>query len=153
CGRQADQGGAGAARGRQGFAPGRRGPAVERGCPDPDPAGGWVWRAGGAGGRKPDTRNPDSVPTKPVQALPKPKNGGSGFVPAPSPTGNAASSGKVAVIRGWADALRRGDVHAAGGYFALPSEMIPGPDAKGEAIVLTLRTRPQADAAPRALPG
>jgi hypothetical protein len=105
---------------------------------------------GGAG--KTDTRKQDSVPTKPVQALPRPKNGGSGFVPAPSPTGNAASSAAVAVIRGWADALRRGNVHAAGGYFALPSEMIPGPDSKGDAIVLTLRTRAQADAAQLALP-
>src|SRR6202012_3222595 len=50
------------------------------------------------------------------------------------------------------DALRRGDIHAAGGFFALPSEMIPGPDAKGDAIVLSLHTRAQADAAQSALP-
>lgn len=104
------------------------------------------------GGGMTHTPKQDSVPTKPVQALPQPKNGGSGFVPAPSPTGDAASSAAIAVIRGWADALRRGDVHAAGGYFALPSEMIPGPDSKGDAIVLTLRTRAQADAAQLALP-
>lgn len=104
------------------------------------------------GGGKSDTGKTSSVPTKPVQALPQPKSGGSGFVPAPSPTGNPASLGSIAVIRGWADALRRGNVHAAGGYFALPSEMIPGPDSKGDAIVLTLRTRAQADAAQLALP-
>jgi hypothetical protein len=104
------------------------------------------------GGGKSDTHKQDTVPAKPVQALPQPKNGPSGFVPAPSPTGNAASAGEIQVIRGWADALRRGDVHAAGGYFALPSEMIPGPDANGDAIVLTLRTRDQADAAQLALP-
>jgi hypothetical protein len=107
---------------------------------------------GGGGSSKSDTGKRESVPNKPVQAQPQPKDGGSGFVPAPSPTGKAASPGAIAVIRGWADALRRGDVHAAGGYFALPSEMIPGPDAKGDAIVLTLRTRAQADAAQLALP-
>ncbi|MGZ4187809.1 MAG: hypothetical protein ACXVSJ_02260 [Solirubrobacteraceae bacterium] len=104
------------------------------------------------GGGKTDTGKRRAVPTKPVQALPQPKSGGSGFVPAPSPTGNPASPASIAVIRGWADALRRGNVHAAGGYFALPSEMIPGPDSKGDAIVLTLRTRAQADAAQLALP-
>ena len=104
------------------------------------------------GGSKTDSGKHDSVPTKPVQALPQPKGGGSGFVPAPSPTGNPASQAVIAVIRGWADALRRGNIHAAGGYFALPSEMIPGPDSNGDAIVLTLRTRAQADAAQLALP-
>jgi hypothetical protein len=104
------------------------------------------------GGSKTDTGKSTSVPTKPVQALPQPKSGGSGFVPAPSPTGNPASPASIAVIRGWADALRHGNVHAAGGYFALPSEMIPGPDASGDAIVLSLRTRAQADAAQMALP-
>jgi hypothetical protein len=104
------------------------------------------------GGSKTDTGKQNSVPTKPVQALPQPKGGGSGFVPAPSPTGNPASPAAITVIRGWADALRRGNVHAAGAYFALPSEMIPGPDAKGDAIVLTLRTRAEADAAQLALP-
>jgi hypothetical protein len=104
------------------------------------------------GGGKTDAGKHDSVPTKPVQALPQPKGGGSGFVPAPSPTGNPASQAAIAVIRGWADALRRGNIHAAGGYFALPSEMIPGPDSNGNAIVLTLRTRDQADAAQLALP-
>lgn len=108
--------------------------------------------AGCGGGGNADTSKSDSVPTKPVQALPQPKQGGSGFVPAPSPTGQAASPAAIAVIRGWADALRRGDIHAAGGYFALPSEMIPGPDAKGDAIVLSLHTRAQADAAQLALP-
>ena len=109
--------------------------------------------AAGCGGQsKTDTGKQDTVPNKPIQALPQPKQGGSGFVPAPSPTGRPASPAAIAVIRGWADALRRGNVHAAGGFFALPSEMIPGPDAKGDAIVLTLHTRGQADAAQLALP-
>jgi hypothetical protein len=104
------------------------------------------------GGGKTNTTKQDSVPNKPVQGLPQPKDGGSGFVPAPSPTGNPATPAALGVIRGWADALRRGDIHAAGGYFALPSELIPGPDSKGDAVVLTLRTRAQADAAQLALP-
>lgn len=108
--------------------------------------------AGCGGGGKNDTGKTSSVPAKPIQPLPQPKGGGSGFVPAPSPTGNPASAVEIAVIRGWASALQRGDVHAAGGYFALPSEMIPGPDASGDAIVLTIRTRAQADAAQSALP-
>jgi hypothetical protein len=111
-----------------------------------------VAACGGGGAGKSDSSKSSSVPAKPIQALPQPKSGGSGFVPAPSPTGNPASSADITVIRGWADALRRGDVHAAGGYFALPSLMIPGPDSKGDAIVLTLRTRAQADAAQSALP-
>jgi hypothetical protein len=104
---------------------------------------------GGTSASKTDTGK--TVAAKPIQALPR-RGGGPGFVPAPSPTGNPATPGAIAVIRGWADALQRGDVHAAGAYFALPSEMIPGPDAKGDAIVLTLRTRAEADAAQLALP-
>jgi hypothetical protein len=46
--------------------------------------------------------------------------------PSRSPTGVAPDPGAVSVIRGWADALRRGDVVAAARYFALPSEMING---------------------------
>src|SRR5947209_298146 len=91
-------------------------------------AGVVVVGCGGAGAGKTGTGK--TVPAKPIQALPQPKGGGPGFVPAPSPTGNPANPAAIAVIRGWADALRRGDVHGAGAYFALPSEMIPGPDAK-----------------------
>jgi hypothetical protein len=106
----------------------------------------------GCGGGGATHTSKTGVPAKPIQALPHPKGGGSGFVPAPSPTGNPASQLEIAVIRGWADALRRGDVHAAGAYFGLPSEMIPGPDSKGDAVVLTLRTRAQAAAAQSTLP-
>jgi hypothetical protein len=51
---------------------------------------------------------------------------GTPTIPSPSPTGVAPDPGAVSVIRGWADALRRGDVVAAARYFALPSEMING---------------------------
>lgn len=108
--------------------------------------------ANACGGGAATKTKTSGVPAKPIQALPKPKGGGSGFVPVPSPTGNPASPADIAVIRGWSDALRSGNVHAAGGYFALPSEMIPGPDSNGDAIVLTLRTRAEADAAQSALP-
>jgi hypothetical protein len=95
---------------------------------------------------------PAAVPAKPIQGLTPSQSGGTQYVPAPSPTGKAASPGAVAVIQGWSDALRRGDVHAAGAYFALPSVMINGADSQGDALVLTLRTRAQADAASATLP-
>jgi hypothetical protein len=55
-----------------------------------------------------------------------PLTGGTLTIPSPSRTGVAPDPGAVSVIRGWADALRRGDVVAAARYFALPSEMING---------------------------
>ena len=61
--------------------------------------------AGCGGGSKTDTGKQDTVPNKPIQALPQPKQGSSGFVPALSPTGKPASPAAIAVIRGWADAL------------------------------------------------
>jgi hypothetical protein len=56
------------------------------------------------------------------------------------------------VIRGWSDALRRGNVAGAAGYFAVPSLMINGPDANGDAIVIRIRTRAEAEAANLTLP-
>lgn len=110
--------------------------------------------AAGCGGSSSSTSTSKhvQVPSKPIQALPQPKQSQSGFVPAPSPTGDPASQAAIAVIRGWSVALGRGDVHAAGGYFALPSQMIPGADNKGDAVVLTLSTRSQADSAQTTLP-
>jgi hypothetical protein len=58
--------------------------------------------------------------------------------PAPSASASASASAygagvetgrrAVAVVRGWSDALRRGDVRAAAGYFALPSLFADGSD-------------------------
>jgi hypothetical protein len=107
---------------------------------------------GGASGATSKAKAGVQVPTSPVPGLTPPQGGNSGFVPAPSPTGRAADPAAVAVIRGWSDALLRGDVHAAGGYFALPSEMINGSDSNGDALVLTLRSRAQADVASSTLP-
>jgi hypothetical protein len=73
-------------------------------------------------------------------------------IPAPSPTGVPAATGSVRVIRAWSGALARGDVRAAARYFALPSEMINGPDAAGDLVLLTIRTRAEAVAANAALP-
>jgi hypothetical protein len=59
----------------------------------------------------------------------------------------AADPTAVAVIRGWSDALRRGDVDAAARYFALPSEFFNGAD---DAIAID--TEAQARAANATLP-
>ena len=53
----------------------------------------------------------------------------------------------VAVIRHWADALRRGDVHGAARYFHIPSVFAPAPDQE-----VTLHSLADAEAANRALP-
>ena len=44
------------------------------------------------------------------------------------------------VITAWARALRRGDVEAAAGYFALPSRMVNF-SASGQPVVLSIRSR------------
>lgn len=62
---------------------------------------------------------------------------------APRPAGAPT----VAVIRHWADALRRGDVGGAARYFDIPSVFAPGPDQE-----VTLHTFADAKAANRALP-
>jgi hypothetical protein len=48
--------------------------------------------------------------------------------------GVAASS--VAVIEGWANALREGHARRAGAYWARPSEMVNGPDASGRLTLI-----------------
>lgn len=58
-----------------------------------------------------------------------------------------ADAPTVAVIRHWADALRRGDVAGAARYFHIPSVFAPGPDQE-----VTLHSFADAKAANRALP-
>jgi hypothetical protein len=58
-----------------------------------------------------------------------------------------ADAGSVAVIRGWANALRRGDVRAAARYFKIPSVFVDGP---GPAV--TIRSLTDAEQANAALP-
>ena len=46
--------------------------------------------------------------------------------PPPAPASKPAAAGDVAVIRGWADALRRGRIERAVRYFAIPSVVSNG---------------------------
>jgi hypothetical protein len=87
-----------------------------------------------------------------AQLLPGLASGGPITIPTPGPTGIRPSASDVRVIRAWADALRRGDVSAAARYFALPSVLIDGTDASGDALVITMNTHAQAVAANATLP-
>jgi hypothetical protein len=73
-------------------------------------------------------------------------------LPSPGPTGVPAGTRAVSVIKAWSDALRRGDVRGAAQYFALPSVMINGADSAGQAVVITIVTSAQAQAANATLP-
>jgi hypothetical protein len=73
-------------------------------------------------------------------------------MPTPGPTGTPAAARSVNVIRAWSDALRRGDVQSAARYFAVPSVMVNGSDAGGQALVITISDRAQAEAANESLP-
>jgi hypothetical protein len=73
-------------------------------------------------------------------------------LPSPGPTGAPAAARAVRVIKAWSDALRHGDVRGAARYFALPSVMINGTDSAGEALVITIGTPAQAEAANATLP-
>jgi hypothetical protein len=86
------------------------------------------------------------------QATPPPQPRGTITLPTPAPTGIAAAAADVAVIRGWSDALRHGDVRQAAGFFALPSEMINGVDSGGQVPVIRIQTTFQARLANAALP-
>jgi hypothetical protein len=67
--------------------------------------------------------------------------------PVPRRAARPADARTVAVIRHWADALRRGDVRGAARYFQLPSVFAPGPDQE-----VTIHSLAQAEAVNRALP-
>jgi hypothetical protein len=73
-------------------------------------------------------------------------------LPTPGPTGKPAAARDVNLIRAWSDALRRGDVRSAARYFALPSVMINGNDAGGQALLITIGDAAQAVAANASLP-
>jgi hypothetical protein len=73
-------------------------------------------------------------------------------LPTPRPTGVPAAARAVRVIRAWSDALRRGDVRGAARYFAVPSVMINGTDTSGSALLITIDTAAQAEAANATLP-
>jgi hypothetical protein len=66
-------------------------------------------------------------------------------VPAHAP--HPADARTVRVIKGWADALRRGDVRGAARYFQIPSFFAPAPDQE-----VTLHSFAEAEAVNAALP-
>lgn len=67
------------------------------------------------------------------------------------PGETAASATEVRVIKGWSDALRRGDVTSAAQYFAIPSQMING-DPTGQGALIRIDSRHDALLANEALP-
>jgi hypothetical protein len=69
--------------------------------------------AGCAGGGDGDKRAASPTPTATRAATPPPATG-------------RVTAGEEATIRGWADALRGGDVEAASRYFALPASVSNG---------------------------
>jgi hypothetical protein len=93
---------------------------------------------------------PRTIITSP--ATPAPLVNPNAPLPTPGPTGIPAAADAVRVIRGWSDALRRGDVAGAAGYFAFPSVMINGSDASGSELLITIDTPSQAAAANATLP-
>ena len=67
--------------------------------------------------------------------------------PVPERRPRGADAHTVAVIRRWADALRRGDVRGAARVFEIPSVFAPGPDQE-----VTIHSLAQAEAANAGLP-
>ncbi len=105
---------------------------------------------GGSSGSATRHASPSAAPAARGQSSPSPA--APPAIPTPGPTGVPASSADVSVIKGWSDALRRGDVTGAARFFALPSVLINGVDANGNAAVLEIRTLNQAIAANESLP-
>jgi hypothetical protein len=64
----------------------------------------------------------------------------------------AVNAGVVAVIQGWSNALRRGDLPAAARYFGTPSVLVNGVDAAGQTLAVEIRTLREAEVANAALP-
>jgi hypothetical protein len=64
----------------------------------------------------------------------------------------AVNAGVVAVIQGWSNALRRGDLPAAARYFGTPSVLVNGVDAAGQPLAVEIRTLREAEVANAALP-
>jgi hypothetical protein len=90
--------------------------------------------------------------SQPPPAASTPSTASPQQAPAPPASGKAANPAAVSVIQAWSDALRRGDVRGAARYFALPSVMINGSGVQGQALVISIHTRAQAEAANASLP-
>ena len=98
------------------------------------------------------TRAASRAPVPEPPANPAPPVNPDQPIPTPGPTGLPAAATAVSVIRAWSDALRRGDVQTAAGYFAFPSVMINGADAAGHALLITIGDQAEAEAANETLP-
>ena len=72
---------------------------------------------GGGGGDEPDRRLTLTTP-KSDEGGAGPESGGGAASPAPS---GKVTKAEEAVVRGWTDALRRGDVERAAGYWRAPA--------------------------------
>jgi hypothetical protein len=73
--------------------------------------------------------------------------------PARSATrGQGVPASAAAVIEGWANALRTGDLKKAAGYWALPSAMVNGLDASGGLALIRIRNSHEARVADESLP-
>jgi hypothetical protein len=62
------------------------------------------------------------------------------------------SATSVAVIEGWANALRTGHLQQAAGYWAHPSAMVNGVDTSGQLALIEIRTQHDALGADETLP-
>jgi len=72
--------------------------------------------------------------------------------PASAPTSAAVPAGDVAVISGWANALRSGREQAAAAFWAYPSVMVNGTDTDGQLLVITVHNEREAILANESLP-
>jgi hypothetical protein len=70
----------------------------------------------------------------------------------PRGAGVPSDAAELTVIRGWARALRRGDVRAAARYFALPSVFANGVASNGGLAAVVVHTERQAQAVNESLP-
>jgi hypothetical protein len=68
------------------------------------------------------------------------------------PAGVQSDAAELSVIRGWAKALRRGDVRAAARYFALPDVFANGVASNGGLAGVVIHTERQARAVNESLP-
>jgi hypothetical protein len=109
--------------------------------------------SGGLRSSQPGVRKHESndVPTVVPPAGTPQTQGGLAF-PTPGPTGIRPARAAVAVIRGWANAIARGDLAGAAHYFAVPSVMIYAPEPGGQVLAARIQNRTAAVVANEALP-
>lgn len=72
--------------------------------------------------------------------------------PVAARSGGSPDTAALRVVRGWSGALRRGDLHAAAGYFALPSLFANGVGTGGQLPAVVIRTEREAVAVNASLP-